>query len=117
MSEPDRPSSSDDLGRRLKAARERAGLETKPPVGRVDQTGMGVGFRIAVEFLSALIVGIGLGLVLDGWLGTKPWMLILFFILGSAAGFLNVVRAAQSYDRRRRAEREADGGEAGNRQG
>lgn len=47
---------------------------------------------MGLELVSALIVGVGIGYMLDRWLGTKPWLLILFFILGSAAGLLNVFR-------------------------
>src|SRR3546814_7162662 len=48
--------------------------------------------RIGVEIVAALIVGVGIGLLLDWWLGTKPWFLLLFFVLGAAAGFMNVFR-------------------------
>jgi len=44
--------------------------------------------------VAALIVGVGIGLLLDRWLGTTPWFLIVFFLLGAAAGILNVYRAA-----------------------
>ena len=39
-----------------------------------------------------MIVGVGIGILLDNWLDTKPWFLIVFFLLGSAAGFMNVYR-------------------------
>jgi ATP synthase protein I len=42
--------------------------------------------------VSALGVGIAVGLLLDRWLGTKPWLFLLFFVLGAAAGILNVYR-------------------------
>ena len=32
-------------------------------------------------------------ILIDGWLGTKPWAMIVFFFLGSLAGILNVYRA------------------------
>ena len=32
-------------------------------------------------------VGVAIGLLLDNWLETKPWLMIVFFLLGSAAGF------------------------------
>jgi ATP synthase protein I len=57
-------------------------------------SGFGAAFRIGVELVAALIVGVGAGLLLDRWLGTAPWFLIVFFFLGAAAGVLNVYRAA-----------------------
>jgi ATP synthase protein I len=56
---------------------------------------MGLGFRIAVELVSALCVGLALGWVCDRFLGTRPWGLIVFFLLGIAAGMVNVFRAAK----------------------
>jgi ATP synthase protein I len=59
-----------------------------------DDGGQGLAFamRIGVEIVAALIVGVGIGLLLDYWLGTKPWFLLVFFVLGAAAGFMNVFR-------------------------
>ncbi len=51
--------------------------------------------KIAIELVVGLGVGGFIGKFLDEQLGTKPWLLILFIILGFAAGMLNVVRAAQ----------------------
>ena len=35
--------------------------------------------RIATELLAGLIVGAGIGLMMDNWLNTKPLFLIVFF--------------------------------------
>ncbi len=51
-----------------------------------------MGMRAASEFAAAIIVGVAIGWKLDGWLGTKPALLIVFFLLGSAAGVWNVIR-------------------------
>jgi ATP synthase protein I len=56
---------------------------------------MGIGFRIGVDVAAALAVGLGIGYLLDAWLGTKPWLLVVFFFLGAAAGVLNVFRAVK----------------------
>ena len=48
--------------------------------------------RVATELLAGLIIGGGLGLMLDRWLNTKPLFLILFFILGGIAGIYNLWR-------------------------
>ena len=41
-----------------------------------------------------MLVGAGIGWLLDWWLGISPWGLIVFLLLGFAAGVLNVMRAA-----------------------
>ena len=59
-------------------------------------SGMGIAFRIGLELVSALAVGVGIGYLLDLWLETKPWFLVVFFFIGAAAGVVNVYRAAGS---------------------
>ena len=97
------------LGDRLRSAREKQDAKRKPSGGvvRGGAGAMGLGVRIAVEMVAALAVGIGLGLALDHWLGTRPWMMLLFFVLGACAAFLNVIRTAREYDARARAARQA----------
>ncbi len=56
---------------------------------------MGVAFRIATELVAGVFVGGFIGYFLDQWLGTAPILLIVFLLLGIAAGLLNSVRAAQ----------------------
>lgn len=65
-------------------------------------SGAAVGLRIAVEILAAIAVGVAIGLVLDEWLDTKPWLLILFCILGFGAAMVNVMRTARELDSKRR---------------
>ena len=52
--------------------------------------------RLGVEIVAALIVSVGIGLFLDTWLGTKPWLMIVFFVLGAAAGMFNVTRVVRN---------------------
>ena len=56
---------------------------------------MGVAFRIATELVAGVLVGGVIGYYLDQWLGTAPILLIVFLLLGIAAGLVNSVRAAQ----------------------
>jgi ATP synthase protein I len=53
---------------------------------------MGIAVRIGVELVAATGVGAGIGFLLDRWLDTTPWLLVAFFLLGSAAGMMNVYR-------------------------
>jgi len=96
------------LETRLEAARRRHGGGQRKPRRPVDSSGVAAGFRVAIDLISGLALGVGIGLVLDWWLGTSPWMLILFFFVGSGAALMNVIRTAKSLeaDRKRRQEEE-----------
>lgn len=59
---------------------------------------MGLGFRVAVELVAGIAVGGLLGYALDAWLGTKPWLMVVFLFLGAAAGVMNAYRAAKGLD-------------------
>ncbi len=81
---------------RLRAARERQGLDPRPSQ-RSDESGqepsaLGIGLRVAVELVSALLVACAIGWGLDRLFGTRPIFLIAFVPLGGAAGILNVWR-------------------------
>ena len=57
-------------------------------------TFMGSAFKLGTELVAAVIVGTIIGFILDSWFDTKPWLIIIFFFLGAAAGMLNVIRTA-----------------------
>ena len=56
---------------------------------------MGGAFKLGTELVAAVAVGTIIGFILDSWFDTKPWLIIIFFFLGAAAGMLNVIRAAK----------------------
>jgi ATP synthase protein I len=87
------------FGDRLRAARAR-GAKKSPErgyIGREKGSALGLAFRVSVEVVSALAVGLGIGLLLDHWLGTRPWLMLVFLVLGGCAGMLNVYRVAQGF--------------------
>src|SRR5436853_760745 len=94
MSEGGPPDPLARVGERLDKARAGRGGE---PAARPDnaglQQGMGLGFRIGIEFVVAIIVATGLGWAIDSWAGTRPWGMIVLFFLGVGAGMLSVYRA------------------------
>ena len=93
MTERNKPDSLKDLDERLSRIREREnGNKPKPPVAGDPNSGLGIAFRAGVELVAAVGVGAGIGLLLDHWLGTNPWLMVVFFVLGAAAGFMNVYR-------------------------
>ena len=55
---------------------------------------MGSAFKLGSELVAAVAVGTIIGFILDSWFDTKPWLIIIFFFLGAAAGMLNVIRTA-----------------------
>lgn len=87
---------------RLATARRRQGLEAPREgdasgasgVGLSPSQGnaLGMGMRVGIELVSALAVAVAIGWFLDEWLGTRPFLLMLFFVLGGAAGVANVWR-------------------------
>ncbi len=80
---------------RLQAARTRQGLDATPHDGGRSAGGAspwGMGLRVGVEMVAALAVGTGIGWALDRWLHTLPLFLVVFVLLGGAAGIANVWR-------------------------
>lgn len=56
---------------------------------------MGQAFKIAIELVVGVLFGGLIGWALDGYFGSRPWLLVLFLVLGFAAGMMNVVRTAR----------------------
>lgn len=96
MSENEPTNRLRDLDTRLRQIREeeREKTEQAEASPRGAMSGLGVAMRIGTELVGGLIAGLGIGYMLDRWLGTTPWLLVVFFFLGSAAGILNVYRSA-----------------------
>ena len=59
-----------------------------------DPSAIARGFRLSTELVAGVVVGAAIGWLLDRWLGISPWGMIVFLLLGFAAGVLNVMRAA-----------------------
>jgi ATP synthase protein I len=59
-----------------------------------EPSALGRAFRMSTEFVAGVIAGGGLGWLFDRWLGTSPWGMIVFLMLGFAAGVYNVMRAS-----------------------
>ncbi len=93
MTERDKPDSLRDLDDRLRRLRQREGSGgAEPGPGRASSSGLGMGMRIGVELVASLVIGVGIGWGLDYLLGTSPWLLLVFFLLGAAAGMMSIYR-------------------------
>lgn len=83
------------LGTRL--GKTERGKPVEAPSGSTsgsDPSAIARGFRLSTELVAGVIAGALIGWLLDRWLGISPWGLIVFLLLGFAAGVLNVMRAA-----------------------
>ena len=56
---------------------------------------MGIALKMGTEFVAAVFVASFIGFHVDKWLQTTPIFIIIFFIIGSVAGILNVVRSSK----------------------
>jgi ATP synthase protein I len=56
---------------------------------------MGIALKMGTEFVAAVFVASFIGFYVDKWLETTPVFIIIFFIIGSVAGILNVVRSSK----------------------
>jgi len=79
---------------RLRAAQAKQAQNVPAPARETagGASPMGIGARVGIELVAALAVGAAIGWGLDSWLGTRPWLLGVFVLLGGAAGIANVWR-------------------------
>ena len=80
-----------DFETRLGRARGRKGDARE---AQARGSAMGTAFRISSELVVGLLVGGLIGWQLDKWFESSPVFLLVFFILGAAAGIWNVIRTA-----------------------
>jgi ATP synthase protein I len=96
----DPPDDEAQLAARLQRLGERIATANRPSEHGSDSrqaanaSAFARGFRLSTELVAGVLVGAGLGWLIDRWLGTTPWGLIVLLLLGFAAGVLNVMRAA-----------------------
>lgn len=101
MTEGD-PRDLNQFDAKLKAARDR--IEGRGDQGSkkssYNDSLAGVGYRMSIELVVGICVGLGLGWLIDKQLGTKPWFMLILMFLGLAAGVFNVVRLSKDVQRR-----------------
>ena len=83
----------EDFKTRLKIAKSKIKKQVQSD-SEQKGTFMGGAFKLGTELVAAVAVGTIIGFILDSWFDTKPWLIIIFFFLGTAAGILNVIRTA-----------------------
>ena len=94
MAEEPQPPDLKDFSDRLRKAR---GEEAPGPRlgSAVDSRGYGMAVRMATELVAALLVGGGMGWLLDRWLGTRPWLFLVLLAFGFASGIITAFREAK----------------------
>jgi ATP synthase protein I len=96
-----RPDQEADLSARLRRLGERLARQEGTsrqveagPSSKSDPSALARGFRLSTELVGGVAVGAFIGWALDRWLHISPWGMIVFLLLGFAAGVVNVMRAA-----------------------
>ncbi len=93
---------------RLKALEERIARAKKAtePKPHMDEhySRAQLAWRMVVELVAGLMIGFGIGYGLDSLFGTIPIFLVLFTLLGFAAGVKTMVRSAQEIQEKQLAE-------------
>ena len=85
----------EDLKKEIDHLQQNKETNPKPKQG----SGASFGFKISTEIVAALAVGVGIGLIVDNYFDTRPFGLIIFFILGAFAGFFNVYRVMRRIEK------------------
>ena len=83
-----------ELGTRLKIAKKKANKNSLNNDKKHIST-LGTALKLSTEMVAAVLVGSIIGFILDSWFDSKPWLTVIFFFAGAAAGILNVIRSAK----------------------
>lgn len=105
MASPTQPDSLDALEARIAALR--AARRPKRSPGADKFQNLSVAWRMVTELVVGVMLGAGIGWGLDSLAGTRPLLLIVFLLLGFAAGVRTMMRSADEIARRQRAEDDA----------
>jgi ATP synthase protein I len=92
---------SDRLNERLRELERKLepGVEERESMSEEERvrhsSTLGKAFRLSTELVAGVFVGGFFGWLIDRWLKTLPLFLVVFLLLGIAAGLMNVVREAR----------------------
>jgi ATP synthase protein I len=80
----------DELKKKIDSEKKKIPLKVEK-----NNSAFGIAMKMGTEFVAAVFVATLIGLYLDKWLETSPFLIIVFFVIGSVAGILNVVRSSK----------------------
>jgi ATP synthase protein I len=106
--EPD-PERLRALEARLAAAKGKP-VPERSPTGKAFSQGEAA-WRMVIELVSGMLIGVSIGYALDWWLDTAPWFIIVFALAGFAAGVRTMLGTARAMAGRDKAGNPADGTE------
>ena len=88
-----------EISTRLKIAKKNI-KNIKKENSSSNAASLGKALKISTELVASVVVGSTIGFLLDNWFDTKPLLTICFFIIGVAAGILNVFRSAKKMQKK-----------------
>ena len=89
-----------EISTRLKIAKNKIDAENDKNFKSSNAASIGKALKISTELVAAVVVGSTIGFLLDNWFDTKPLLTICFFIMGVAAGILNVFKSAKKMQKK-----------------
>ena len=87
--------SKDTFKTRLEIAKKKSSKRNSNR-NQKSSSNIGIALKLSTELVAAVAVGTIIGFILDDWFGTKPWLILIFFFVGVAAGIMNVVKSAKN---------------------
>ena len=85
---------NDSFNTRLEIAKKKIN-KSKNNQKNQKNSNFGAAFKLSTELVAAVAVGTIIGFILDNWFGTKPILIIVFFLFVAVAGIVNVFKAAK----------------------
>ena len=89
-----------EISTRLEIAKKNIKKDDQKDNKSSNAASLGKALKISTELVAAVFVGTTIGFLLDNWFDTKPLLTICFFIMGVAAGILNVFRSAKKMQKK-----------------
>ncbi|WP_138468152.1 AtpZ/AtpI family protein [Poseidonocella sp. HB161398] len=106
MTDPDNGDRLRQLEERLDALRQKQAPAGRKGGDKYSQAN--IAWTMVTELVAGLAIGCGIGMGLDAILGTRPWLLVLFTLLGFAAGVKTMMHTAGEVQKEKQAAKAAE---------
>ena len=108
MVDPEDKARLERLNQRIKAAK---GVTEERPKIEEHHSQAQLAWRMVIELVAGLAIGFGIGYGMDVLFGTIPLFLVLFTLLGFAAGVRTMMRSAEEVQKEQAGETPAEDGD------